>query len=78
MRSKELHLIVTFHTTTEAMAFEKYCKAMNIPGRLIPVPVMITAGCGLAWMVNPKHKEEIRALMEKFSLEVDALYEIEV
>lgn len=78
MRSKELHLIVTFHTTTEAMAFEKYCKAMNIPGRLIPVPVMITAGCGLAWMVNPMHKEEISALMEKFSLEIDTFYEIEV
>lgn len=78
MRRKELNLIVTFHTTTEAMAMEKYCKAMNIPGRIIPVPVSITAGCGLAWMANPKYKEEIKALMEEFSLEVDRLYEIEV
>lgn len=78
MRRKELHLIVTFHTTTEAMAMEKYCKAMNIPGRLIPVPVQITAGCGMAWMANPINMEEIKALMAEFSLEVDALYEIEV
>jgi len=78
MRRKELHLILTFHTTTEAMAMEKYCKAMNIPGRLIPVPVQITAGCGMAWMADPINKEEIKALMAEFSLEVDALYEIEV
>jgi len=78
MRRKELNLIVTFHTTTGAMAMEKYCKAMNIPGRLIPVPVSITAGCGMAWMANPIYKEEIKALMEEFSLEVDRLYEIEV
>ena len=78
MRRKELNLIVTFHTTTEAMAMEKYCKAMNIPGRIIPVPVSITAGCGLAWMANPIDKEEIMAMMDEFSLEVDRLYEIEV
>ncbi|MGB4589466.1 MAG: DUF3343 domain-containing protein [Clostridiaceae bacterium] len=78
MRRKEHHLIVTFHTTTQAIAMEKYCKAMNVPGRLIPVPVKITAGCGMAWMAKLEDKEVIKALMEKFSLEVDALYEVEV
>ena len=47
MRAKELKLIVTFHTTTAAMAMEKACAAAGIPGRLIPVPREITAGCGL-------------------------------
>ena len=36
MREKQLRLIVTFNTTTGAMAMEKACKSENIPGRLIP------------------------------------------
>ena len=49
MRKKELKLVVTFHTTADAMAMEKACKAEEVPGRLIPVPRVISAGCGLAW-----------------------------
>ena len=49
MRKKELKLVVTFHTTADAMAMEKTCKEKNAPGRLIPVPRAISAGCGLAW-----------------------------
>lgn len=38
MRKKELKLVVTFHTTADAMAMEKACKENNTPGRIIPVP----------------------------------------
>ena len=34
MRKKELKLIVTFHTTADAMAMEKCCKEHQVPGRL--------------------------------------------
>ena len=44
MRKKELKLVVTFHTTADAMAMEKACKAEEVPGRLIPVPRVISAG----------------------------------
>lgn len=36
MRKKELKLVVTFHTTADAMAMEKACKENNTPGRIIP------------------------------------------
>ena len=49
MRKKELKLIITFHTTADAMAMEKACKECGAPGRLIPVPRTISSGCGLAW-----------------------------
>ncbi len=49
MKEKRLYTIITFSHTTEAMAFEKRCMAESIPGRLIPLPVKISAGCGLAW-----------------------------
>ena len=44
MRKKELKLVVTFHTTADAMAMEKACKENNTPGRIIPVPRAISAG----------------------------------
>ena len=31
MRKKELKLVVTFHTTADAMAMEKACKENNTP-----------------------------------------------
>ena len=48
MLKKELKLIITFHTTAEAIAMEKKSKAQGVAGRLIPVPREISAGCGLA------------------------------
>lgn len=49
MRTKQNYQILTFHTTTAAMAMEDYCHEQKIPGRLIPLPQEISAGCGLAW-----------------------------
>ena len=50
MRQKEWKLVITFHTTADAIAFEKACKSNGKPGRMIPVPREISAGCGLAWV----------------------------
>lgn len=38
MRKKELKIVVTFHTTADAMAMEKICKEKGIPGRLMADP----------------------------------------
>lgn len=38
MREKKNYRIITFHTTSAAMAMEKYCGENHINGRLIPVP----------------------------------------
>ena len=51
MREKSWKYIVTFQTTTAAMAFESLCAKENVPGRLIPVPKELSSGCGLAWCV---------------------------
>ena len=76
MRKKELKLIVTFHTTADAMAMEKACREDNIPGRLIPVPREISAGCGLAWCAQPDQRENILLVMEKKGIEQENLHEI--
>ena len=57
MLKKKLSLILTFATTTQAMAVEAFCHGEGLPGRLIPVPREITAGCGLSWKALPEDKD---------------------
>ena len=57
MLKKKPTLIITFSTTTQAMAMEKFCAQQNLPGRMIPVPREITAGCGLSWKARPEKKD---------------------
>ena len=65
MIKKEMKLVITFHTTTEAMAMEQACKAEGADGRIIPVPRSISAGCGLAWCAKPESEDALRTLMEE-------------
>ena len=52
MRQKELTQIITFKTTTAAMAMEDHCKERKLPGRIIPLPKEISAGCGLCYKTD--------------------------
>ena len=49
MRVKRPYIVLSFRATVDAMAWEKRCLAEHIPGRLIPLPRELSAGCGLAW-----------------------------
>ena len=48
-RVKTEKAVFTFPTTTQAMHMEQCCKAKGRPGRLIPVPIKISTGCGKTW-----------------------------
>ena len=75
MRKKELKLVVTFHTTADAMAMEKACKEHNVPGRIIPVPRVISAGCGLAWCAELTDKDAVAAMMRQAGIEEEDMHE---
>ncbi|MCF2667716.1 MULTISPECIES: DUF3343 domain-containing protein [Lachnospiraceae] len=75
MRKKELKLVVTFHTTADAMAMEKACKEQNVPGRIIPVPRAISAGCGLSWCADLEDREQIVSMMKETGIEEEAMHE---
>ena len=75
MRKKELKLVVTFHTTADAMAMEKACKEQNVPGRIIPVPRAISAGCGLSWCADLEDREQIVSMMKESGIEEEAMHE---
>lgn len=78
MRKKELKLVITFHTTTDAMAMEKACKQMGAPGRLIPVPREISAGCGLSWCAPLEERGTLRKVMEEVGLQEQEMHEVMV
>ena len=75
MRAKELKLIITFHTTADAMAMEKACKEANAPGRLIPVPRLISSGCGLSWCADLSERELLLEVMKKVGLKEEDIHE---
>ena len=76
MRERTEKCVVTFRTTTGAMAMEGLCRENNVPGRLIPVPRSITAGCGLCWAAPREAREAVEALVMKEHLDVDGIYAI--
>ena len=70
-----MKLVVTFHTTSDAMAMEKVCKERNVPGRLIPVPRAISAGCGLSWCADLTDREQILDVMKKVGIDLEDVHE---
>lgn len=77
MRKKTKQLLITFSTTTAAMAMEKRAQQMRIFGRLIPLPSEISAGCGLSWKTKPEEKEKMLEFLEEERLKWEAMYELE-
>lgn len=76
MRKKELKLVITFHTTADAMEMERVAKKYDAPGRMIPVPRVISAGCGLAWCADPADREVLSRVMTEAGLQEEAMHEV--
>lgn len=73
MRQKQEKLITSFHTTADAIACEKACKENGIPGRMIPVPRQISAGCGLAFCSEPDSGASLSAFLREQKIDFDAM-----
>ena len=71
IREKKPCVVLTFSTTTAAMSMEKRCGQNKIPGRLIPVPREITAGCGLAWKMSEEDYEKYKDEVESLNITVE-------
>ena len=76
MREKTMKLVVTFHTTTAAMSMETACMAAGLPGRLIPVPRAITAGCGMAWCAPVEAEEALKAFTEEKNITTAGFFQL--
>ena len=78
MRKKELRLIISFHTTVAAMVMEEWCLEHGVPGRLIPIPREITAGCGMAWSAPPEEEIKVTNAAEDGDIEIAGKYLLEI
>ncbi len=61
-------LLITFYTTTDAMAMERLCREAGTEGRLVPVPGTICADCGLAWAAKPSEEQTLRAQIRAWGI----------
>lgn len=76
MRQKEVRCVITFPTSTAAMAMEHHCEASGLPGRLIPVPRSITAGCGLCWAAPLTDRERLEDAVMEAHITISGIYTI--
>jgi len=78
MREKKPFLVITFSATADAMALEKYCLEHHLPGRLIPVPREIHAGCGLAWKTLPEEELRFKTVLSDAGVRCEAMKTLEL
>ena len=74
MIKRQEKLVITFFTTTAAMAMESICKANGADGRIIPVPSFITADCGLAWCAKNESEDALMELMVQHNITPQGIY----
>ena len=69
-------LLVSFPTTTDAMRLRMAADEFSLPGKLVPVPGSIKAGCGLGWRTQKEEKERLLDIMRQKGIRTDGLFEI--
>ena len=78
MRQRTPRVVVTFHTTAEAMATERLCRETGLPGKLISAPRQVTADCGIAWSAPPETREALERALAAAGVETAGICELEV
>lgn len=78
IRREGKRLVLTFHTTADAIAMERLCKEQDIPGRLIPVPRELTSDCGMAWSLPPEAETQLDAVLKRHPIEIASKSELDL
>lgn len=65
--------VVTFPTTTAALAMQKAAARRGLKGRLAPVPRQLSAGCGLAWREPADNQDALRCVIIEEEVEAEAV-----
>ena len=73
MREKHEFTVLAFATNDAAMKMEQYCQTHGIPGRLIPLPEEVSAGCGIAWRMEPQEYLQHRSELEGADFAIESI-----
>jgi len=76
MRTKTPKFVITFASTTDAMAMESASRRLGLPGRLIPVPRDISASCGLSYMCEVEEAETVKTAIQEENLQTEGFFTI--
>lgn len=76
MREKKPCVVVTFHTTAEAMASEQVCREQGLAGRLISAPRALSADCGIAWCAPVDTRDALAAALADAQIECAGIHEL--
>ena len=76
MRAKTPKVVVTFASTSDAMAMEAAACEHGLPGRIIPVPSEIDAGCGLAWCADAVERDVLVRALGFHGLAHEGVFEV--
>lgn len=75
-RKKVPCIVLSFATTSNAMAMDAAGKNQQIPGRLIPIPSEISAGCGFGWKIGVEEYKEYENVILGLGIEIEKTTEI--
>ena len=76
MIQKRERSVITFYTTADAMAMESLCTTRGLRGRMIPVPGVITADCGLAWCAAPELTQTLLEAIQAAGISYQGVYSL--
>lgn len=76
MKEKTLRVVITFHTTAEAMATEQICKANKLVGKLISAPRSLSADCGIAWSAPAASRSALTQALAGAGIEIAGIHEM--
>ena len=76
MKRSQPRIVITFHTTAEAMATEQLCRTRGLEGKLISAPRALTADCGIAWSGLPETREALLCALKEADLEIAGAYDL--
>lgn len=77
-RARTPKTVVTFSSLSDALAVEDAAKKHGFPGRIIPVPSAIDAGCGSAWAAQASERAQIEAALASYNLDYEGIFEVEM
>ena len=73
---KTEQIVLTFNTTHDAIASEKYCRENGINARLIPVPRILSASCGLALKGALSEDEKLKTAVSEGKIRTAGSYRL--
>ena len=78
MRVKKPYIVIAFENQEDVLALEEAALIHDIPGRIIPLPSEVSAGCGMAWALPVDVAESITSQLNDLKLSYESINVVEL